>query len=722
MKIIGALWLSLILIGSSQLIPYIDQSVNGTPFPNDSPYAPHSPIVINSNADFNEAHCVVNWATGNGSQGNPWIIENWEINGLGFTYCFSISDTTEYFIVRNCYFHNASVGDSAGLNLYNVTYGLVENNTLCNNNWASLYIRYSDFNVIRNNTFFDDNWGIYSKASSNNTYLDNHISVCNKGLWLGKDASLVGSHYNKVINNNATECLSGIIVARSHHNLIENNNASWNVFRGIRLDTADYNIVRGNNASNNGKVWDDAGISLYWCSNNTVTDNILLNNYMGITNRYSSNNTFINNTMIGGGIYIFSSSFIGKSIHDYNTHTIDLSNTINNKPVYYWKNRTSGVVPSEAGQTILANCSNVTIENFNFQNVYCGIIVGFSQNVIIANNTATRTGDGIQLTSSTYCTVKNNTISETERFGLHLFRSNRNQISNNSFLENQWRGMYSAGTYNNSIHDNNVVDNIDYGFYFTSSGLVKTNNFIFHNNFINTDNYDRSGNFWNLSYPGGGNYWNGNDGLDVMNGPGQDIPGSDGFSDSNYSIDGEGGCFDEYPLMRPIEFEFMKYNISLNEDWNLISLPFEQFDESIEQVLSSISGKWDCIQTYDSILSEWNSNNIYTPDSLNDFSTLNHKQGFWINITELNVNLTVSGYISTSTNINLYAGWNLVGYPTLTEKTVADALWGTGADKVEAFDSAEPYRIKEVGPTYLMKPGEGYWVHVPMDTTWIIDW
>ena len=53
---------------------------------------------------------------------------------------------------------------------------------------------------------------------------------------------------------------------------------------------------------------------------------------------------------------------------------------------------------------------------------------------------------------------------------------------------------------------------------------------------------------------------------------------------------------------------------------------------------------------------------------------------------------------------------------------IADALWGTGADKIEVFDPAEPYHIREVGPTYLIKPGEGYWIHVPADTTWIINW
>ena len=166
-----------------------------------------------------------------------------------------------------------------------------------------------------------------------------------------------------------------------------------------------------------------------------------------------------------------------------------------------------------------------------------------------------------------------------------------------------------------------------------------------------------------------------------------------------------------------------EYNITLTEGWNLISLPFEQPDESYESVLSSIDGKWDRIMAYDALVSQpWQSTATYKPASLNELSELNHKMGFWINITESDVSLTVRGNITSSTSITLYAGWNLVSYPTQTTETVANAFFGTGADRVEVCNMTEPYLIKEVGPTYVMQPGEGYWVHVPADTIWVVNW
>ncbi|MCK4265950.1 MAG: exo-alpha-sialidase [Thermoplasmata archaeon] len=166
-----------------------------------------------------------------------------------------------------------------------------------------------------------------------------------------------------------------------------------------------------------------------------------------------------------------------------------------------------------------------------------------------------------------------------------------------------------------------------------------------------------------------------------------------------------------------------EYNITLNKGWNLISLPLEQQNESITEVLSSIDGKWDYIQAYDALDTDpWKTYATFKPGQLNDLSYLNHRIGFWINVTEPGVTLTVSGYVPSLTSIPLYAGWNLVGYPSLTNETVANALWGTGADQVMVCNTSESYNIQEVGPEYIMRPGEGYWVRVVADSVWVIDW
>ena len=54
-------------------------------------------------------------------------------------------------------------------------------------------------------------------------------------------------------------------------------------------------------------------------------------------------------------------------------------------------------------------------------------------------------------------------------------------------------------------------------------------------------------NFWDNSYPSGGNYWSDYTGVDLYWGPNQDQPGSDGIGDTPYIIDDDNQ--DNYPFM-----------------------------------------------------------------------------------------------------------------------------------------------------------------------------
>ncbi|MCK4267116.1 MAG: hypothetical protein KAX31_07520, partial [Thermoplasmata archaeon] len=59
------------------------------------------------------------------------------------------------------------------------------------------------------------------------------------------------------------------------------------------------------------------------------------------------------------------------------------------------------------------------------------------------------------------------------------------------------------------------------------------------------DNSDN--NFWNDSYPSGGNYWSDYAGVDLNSTPSQNVPPPDGIGDTPYIIDGDSQ--DNYPLM-----------------------------------------------------------------------------------------------------------------------------------------------------------------------------
>ena len=97
--------------------------------------------------------------------------------------------------------------------------------------------------------------------------------------------------------------------------------------------------------------------------------------------------------------------------------------------------------------------------------------------------------------------------------------------------------------------------------------------------------------------------------------------------------------------------------------------------------------------------------------------------GLWIRAT-VNTNLTVSGIQSVGVNIQMYAGWNLVSYPVQDDNnyTVADLKTDTGAEKVEGFNSSVAYQLSVLPDSYILKKGEAYWIFLPADIIWIIDW
>ena len=211
---------------------------------------------------------------------------------------------------------------------------------------------------------------------------------------------------------------------------------------------------------------------------------------------------------------------------------------------------------------------------------------------------------------------------------------------------------------------------------------------------------------------------------------------------STYYVDLNGQGFSDEagnPLAGDQYFEFtVAFNVRIweasgSDDWILVSYPNDIEGDPLSVLVDTIdewgSGlvTWDIVQWFDTEADEWKSTATFKPPVLNTFTYVNNTMSFWIHITNYgDGNISLGGQVPSpgnTTNIPLKTGWNLVGYPSLTWLDIATALAGTGYDQpVEGYDSAAPYYIIPLLDTYLMRPGEGYWVHVPVDTVWTVDW
>ena len=70
-------------------------------------YTPHDPISINSDADFAAQAASEGWP-GDGSEGNPFIIQDLEIDASS-QHGIGISFTTAHFAIRNCLIRDGDI-------------------------------------------------------------------------------------------------------------------------------------------------------------------------------------------------------------------------------------------------------------------------------------------------------------------------------------------------------------------------------------------------------------------------------------------------------------------------------------------------------------------------------------------------------------------------------------------------------------------------------------
>ena len=153
-------------------------------------------------------------SSGDGCQGNPYIIENYNISNCVFsTIGISIQNTNKYFVLNNITVSSCATG----FIFNNVTFGSIINSYATKN--------YIGFEI----------------ASSSNNKLINDTAAGN--FWYGFELSWSSTH-NTLSNNTAsknTSYTSGVITPPK------------NVYIGFRLYQSSYNDLISNKAAGNGE-------------------------------------------------------------------------------------------------------------------------------------------------------------------------------------------------------------------------------------------------------------------------------------------------------------------------------------------------------------------------------------------------------------------------------------------------------------------------------------
>ncbi len=344
-----------------------------------------------------------------------------------------------------------SVPEGAGqVILVNCTGVTVEDQNVSRGS-GGILAAHSEENVFSNNTASEhDMGGIYLYWSENNTLIDNTASSNTYGIYV------FNSDENEFKGNDVSRNEDGFYLEDSSNNLIADNTVTENSGNGIWIDDSVQNEVRGNNVSNN----EFRGIDLYQADRSVLDDNFLSDHSIGVDIAESINIKMSNNRMVRDSIYMW-----GQSLEHWDSHTIDLTNSVNGRPVYYWKNKEGQKIPDGAGQVILVNCTGITVEDQNVSDGSAGILLGFSDGNTVVNNDASNNDKGMRLYESEDNEIRGNIVSDnsndwfTLSYGIWLSSSNGNRLIDNEASNTDGDGIYIRYSNDNSLVENEALNN-----------------------------------------------------------------------------------------------------------------------------------------------------------------------------------------------------------------------------------------------------------------------
>jgi parallel beta-helix repeat protein len=150
-------------------------------------------------------------------------------------------------------------------------------------------------------------------------------------------------------------------------------------------------LCDGNSVSRNTFVRNNYGIYFLGGENN-ITGNVFRENNRALSicgeNNNFKDNKLENNTY---SFYITDLAFTDP-YNDFELrvvhNTIDTSNTVDGKPVYYWTNKHDKTVPLNASCVILVSCKNITVQNLSLSGNSHGIVLIYTTKTQPSKTTA----------------------------------------------------------------------------------------------------------------------------------------------------------------------------------------------------------------------------------------------------------------------------------------------------------------------------------------------
>ncbi|MFW9914407.1 MAG: NosD domain-containing protein, partial [Candidatus Thorarchaeota archaeon] len=195
-------------------------------------YSLHAPISVSNDAEL--ASIAIR---GTGLSNDPYVLEGWNITTPDAVHGITIRDTTQYFIVRNCWIKTDASWD--GIYIANAAANTARiAHNICQDNANGIRIENSPNAVVTNNTCLQNTEGGIYLSDSDSATLTNNTCLQNQGTGIGIHGSLYVTVTNNVCARTAFPNGDGIFLNSSGTCEI-----SWNILFanqrwGLLLDGA----------------------------------------------------------------------------------------------------------------------------------------------------------------------------------------------------------------------------------------------------------------------------------------------------------------------------------------------------------------------------------------------------------------------------------------------------------------------------------------------------
>ena len=169
--------------------------------------------------------------------------------------------------------------------------------------------------------------------------------------------------------------------------------------------------------------------------------------------------------------------------------------------------------------------------------------------------------------------------------------------------------------------------------------------------------------------------------------------------------------------------------LDLSPDYNLVSTPFIDANQSVGETLRSIAGSYSEVLVLNNSDKNYHFYLLVGSNIFKDFDAIAPGQGYWIRTTE-NVSLRLAGRLASTVQASLSPDYNLVGFPVIdnslaneTIPYILTSINGSYSEVLALNNDQKSYNFYLLVGNSVFKdfesirPGMGYWIRTSQNVT-----